>query len=246
MTQNTEYDYLCRVLLIGDSGVGKSCLSLRFAEDSYVESYITTIGVDFKFKNIEVDGKTIKMQIWDTEGQERLKAITNSYYRDAHGMMIVYDISDRVSFQHVETWIQEINTYANDKVIKMLVGNKSDLEAKRKVSTYEGQALAESHGMQFMETSARSSTNVHESFKTIAKKIKQEIMEKPSTTLTSGVTVTTFPDYVEGTITVEATTVEATTVEGTTTIRSIARTLLIFFIIIVFCYFGFKFVVALI
>ena len=98
---NSEYDYLFKLLLIGDSGVGKSCLLLRFADDTYTESYISTIGVDFKIRTIQLDGKTIKLQIWDTAGQERFRTITSSYYRGAHGIIVVYDTTDSDSFEHV-------------------------------------------------------------------------------------------------------------------------------------------------
>jgi len=125
---NTEYDYLFKLLLIGDSGVGKSCMLLRFADDTYTESYISTIGVDFKIRTISLDGKTIKLQIWDTAGQERFRTISSTYYRGAHGIIVVYDITNHESFANVKRWLTEIDKYARENVNKLLVGNKSDLD----------------------------------------------------------------------------------------------------------------------
>ena len=130
-----EYDYVFKLVLIGDSGVGKSCLLLRFADDTYTESHISTIGVDFKIRTIQLEGKTIKLQIWDTAGQERFRTITSSYYRGAHGIIVVYDTTDSETFEHVKTWLHEIDRYASENVNKLLVGNKSDLTSKRQVDT---------------------------------------------------------------------------------------------------------------
>merc|ERR1712087_389523 len=141
---------------IGDSGVGKSCLLLRFADDTYTESYISTIGVDFKIRTLDLEGKTCKLQIWDTAGQERFRTITSSYYRGAHGIIIVYDVTDKESFNNVKHWIQEIEKYAADGVKKLLVGNKCDLQSKRAVTTDEAQELADSLGIQFIKTRVAS------------------------------------------------------------------------------------------
>lgn len=136
------------MLLIGDSGVGKSCLLLRFADDTYTESYISTIGVDFKIRTIDLDGKTIKLQIWDTAGQERFRTITSSYYRGAHGIIVVYDTTDLESFNNVKQWLHEIDRYASENVNKLLVGNKSDLTSKRAVSFDQAKEFADSLGLE--------------------------------------------------------------------------------------------------
>jgi len=177
---NPEYDYLFKLLLIGDSGVGKSCLLLRFADDTYTESYISTIGVDFKIRTIELDGKTIKLQIWDTAGQERFRTITSSYYRGAHGIIVVYDVTDNESFNNVKQWLHEIDRYACENVNKLLVGNKSDLTAKRVVSTEQGKEFADSLGIEFLETSAKTAQNVEQAFLTMASQIKARMKTQPT------------------------------------------------------------------
>jgi len=174
-----EYDYLFKLLLIGDSGVGKSCLLLRFADDTYTESYISTIGVDFKIRTINLDGKCVKLQIWDTAGQERFRTITSSYYRGAHGIIVVYDVTDRETFNNVKQWLHEIERYANENVNKLLVGNKCDLETRRQVKAEMGTELAESLNIEFMETSAKSKQNVDKAFETMAAQIKARMKNQP-------------------------------------------------------------------
>ncbi|KAF2315098.1 hypothetical protein GH714_038157 [Hevea brasiliensis] len=159
---NPEYDYLFKLLLIGDSGVGKSCLLLRFADDSYLESYISTIGVDFKIRTVEQDGKTIKLQIWDTAGQERFRTITSSYYRGAHGIIVVYDVTDQESFNNVKQWLSEIDRYASENVNKLLL------------------AFADEIGIPFMETSAKNATNVEQAFMAMAAEIKNRMASQPA------------------------------------------------------------------
>jgi len=172
---NPEYDYLFKLLLIGDSGVGKSCLLLRFADDTYTESYISTIGVDFKIRTIELETKTVKLQIWDTAGQERFRTITSSYYRGAHGIIVVYDVTDQDTFSNVRQWLQEIDRYACEGVNKLLVGNKSDLEGKRGVEYNAAKEFADQLGIPFLETSAKNATNVEQAFLTMAKQIKDRM-----------------------------------------------------------------------
>lgn len=177
-----EYDYLFKLLLIGDSGVGKSCLLLRFADDTYTESYISTIGVDFKIRTIDMDGKTIKLQIWDTAGQERFRTITSSYYRGAHGIIIVYDVTDQDSFDNIKQWLSEIERYASEKVNILLVGNKSDLTSKKVVSYEAAKEFADGVKMEFLETSAKNSTNVEKAFVAMAQQIKERMAKQPLNT----------------------------------------------------------------
>ena len=130
MSTKRDYDHLFKLVLIGDTGVGKSCLLLRFADDAFTESYISTIGVDFRFRTVKVDGKTVKLQIWDTAGQERFRTITSAYYRGADGIIMVYDVTSQESFDHVSDWLTEVNRYASEGTCKLLVGNKSDMDDK--------------------------------------------------------------------------------------------------------------------
>jgi len=196
---SNDYDYLFKLLLIGDSGVGKSCLLLRFAEDSYTESYLSTIGVDFKIRTIDVDGKTIKLQIWDTAGQERFRTITAAYYRGAHGIVVVYDVTDSESFENVRMWLKEIERYAADYVEKLLIGNKSDLVAKKVVEYSIAKELADSLEIPFLETSAKDSTNVDEMFYTMTRLIQQRAERHGThggdkTGVPSGTTLTREPE----------------------------------------------------
>ncbi|KAG8651307.1 ras-related protein RABE1a isoform X1 [Manihot esculenta] len=176
-----DYDYLIKLLLIGDSGVGKSCLLLRFSDGSFTTSFITTIGIDFKIRTVELDGKRIKLQIWDTAGQERFRTITTAYYRGAMGILLVYDVTDESSFNNIRNWICNIEQHATDNVNKVLVGNKADMdESKRAVPTSNGKALADEYGIKFFETSAKTNLNVDEVFFSIAKDIKQRLAETDS------------------------------------------------------------------
>uniref|UniRef100_A0A4X2JMT1 small monomeric GTPase n=1 Tax=Vombatus ursinus TaxID=29139 RepID=A0A4X2JMT1_VOMUR len=169
------YDYLFKLLLIGDSGVGKSCLLLRFTDNTYSENCITTIGVDFKIRTIQLDGKTVKLQIWDTAGQERFSTISSSYYRGAHGVIFVYDMSNPKSYASVKRWLKEVERYAGDSANKLLVGNKSDLVSEKMVDSVEAKKFADSLGITFLETSAKNASNVEKVFLTMATEIKNRI-----------------------------------------------------------------------
>jgi len=181
MAGSRNYDFLIKLLLIGDSGVGKSCCLLRFSEDSFTPSFITTIGIDFKIRTIDLDGKRIKLQIWDTAGQERFRTITTAYYRGAMGILLVYDVTDERSFNNIQTWFQNVEQHATEGVNKILIGNKCDWEEKRVVSTERGQALANELGIPFMEVSAKANINVEEAFLLLARDIKKRIMDTSNT-----------------------------------------------------------------
>ena len=144
---------------------------IRFTDDTWSDSYVTTIGVDFKIKTLDVDGKSVKLQIWDTAGQERFRNIISSYYRGAQGIMLVYDITDLESFQNLNSWLIEIEKNASKNVYKILVGNKCDMESERKVTVEQGKDFAAQYGMKFFETSAKESTNVSDSFIAMTREI---------------------------------------------------------------------------
>ena len=156
-----------------------SCLLIRFTDDTFSDSYVTTIGVDFKIKTLDIDGKSCKLQIWDTAGQERFRNIISSYYRGAQGIMLVYDITDLESFQNLNTWLIEIEKNASKNVYKILVGNKCDMENERKVTVEQGREFAEQYGMKFFETSAKISTNVSDAFIAMTKEVMKTSGKKP-------------------------------------------------------------------
>ncbi|KAI8988740.1 small GTP-binding protein [Pilobolus umbonatus] len=176
---NTDYTYLFKLLLIGDSGVGKSCLLLRFTDDTYTESYVSTIGVDFKIKTINLDGKSCKLQIWDTAGQERFRTITSSYYRGAQGIIVVYDVTDRKSFKKVKDWLKEIDKHASNDVCRLIVGNKSDMTDERQISFTSAKKWADSIHVPILETSAKNASNVEQVFFQMAKDIQSKTSMSP-------------------------------------------------------------------
>lgn len=168
-----------KLLMIGDSGVGKTCLLLRYANDSFSPTFITTIGIDFKIKTITLDDKVIKLQIWDTAGQERFRTITTSYFRGAQGILLVYDVTDRGSFENVSNWVGQIKSHAENNISKVLIGNKSDVDDSERAVTYEeGKKLAEEYGIgTFFEASAKQNICVTEAFEAVAKDVKQRLMQ---------------------------------------------------------------------
>lgn len=178
--KQSEYDLLYKILLIGDSGAGKSCMLLRFADDSFTESYMSTIGVDFKIRTIDVDNKVVKLQIWDTAGQERFRTITSSYYRGASAIIIVYDVTNEVTFTNIKNWLLECDRYASENVVKILVGNKCDITSKRKITYDDAKQLADSVGILFFETSAKTGHNIDAVFQSLTLQlINHSLITKP-------------------------------------------------------------------
>lgn len=163
------------MLLLGNQAVGKSSLMLRFADDKFSLNMVSTTGVDFKIKEIELDGRPVVIKVWDTAGQERFKTITQSYYRGAMGIVLVYDVTDVKTFRRVEYWMKNIATYANAHVCKILVGNKCDQEDLRQVTTQEGRELAAEYKIPFIETSAKAGTNVQQVFLSLAQDILKNL-----------------------------------------------------------------------
>jgi len=161
------YDYIIKLLMIGDSSVGKSCLLLRFVDNTFTPTFITTIGIDFKIRTVEINGKKIKVQVWDTAGQERFRTITTAYYRGAHGILLVYDITNRASFNNITNWMQQLEQHATGGVSKILVGNKSDLDDSRQISFQEGKDRADEYKCCFFETSAKTGSNVDPAFRSL-------------------------------------------------------------------------------
>ncbi|GMI83414.1 ARABIDOPSIS RAB GTPASE HOMOLOG A2B, RAB GTPase homolog A2B, RAB GTPASE HOMOLOG A2B [Hibiscus trionum] len=173
-----EYDYLFKIVLIGDSGVGKSNILSRFTRNEFCLESKSTIGVEFATRTLQVEGKTVKAQIWDTAGQERYRAITSAYYRGAVGAMLVYDITKRQTFDNVLRWLRELRDHADSNIVIMMAGNKSDLKHLRSVSTEDAQGLAESEGLSFMETSALEAYNIEKAFQTVLLDIYEIIRKK--------------------------------------------------------------------
>eukprot|EP01098_Paradermamoeba_levis_P012729 TRINITY_DN562_c0_g2_i1.p1 TRINITY_DN562_c0_g2~~TRINITY_DN562_c0_g2_i1.p1 ORF type:complete len:267 (-),score=103.21 TRINITY_DN562_c0_g2_i1:214-906(-) len=173
-----EYDYLFKVVLIGDSTVGKSNLLSRFTRNEFNLESKTTIGVEFATRTITHEGKSIKAQIWDTAGQERYRAITSAYYRGALGAVIVYDITKQPTFDNIEKWMGELKDHADTSIVIMIVGNKIDMKQLRCVVPEAGQQLAEKHGAYFMETSAKDGTNVDGAFLALLKAIYGAVRDK--------------------------------------------------------------------
>jgi len=178
MGEPSNYDYLFKVVLIGDSGVGKSNLLSRFTRNEFNLESKSTIGVEFATRSINVDGKTVKAQIWDTAGQERYRAITSAYYRGAVGALLVYDIAKHATYVNVQRWLKELRDHADSNIVIMLVGNKSDLKHLRAVPTEEAKNFSTENGLSFIETSALDASNVEAAFQNILTEIYRIVSNK--------------------------------------------------------------------
>lgn len=175
------YDVSSKVMLIGDSGVGKTCLLVRFKDGAFLSgSFISTVGIDFRNKVVDVEGTKVKLQIWDTAGQERFRSITRAYYRDANALLLLYDVSNKASFDNIRAWLGEINEYAQEDVVIMLLGNKADMTSERVIRTEDGERLANEYNVAFMETSAKTGMNVDLAFMAVAKDLKMKKTRKPT------------------------------------------------------------------
>ena len=171
LSKSKQFDYTFKIVMIGDSGVGKSCILLRFADDKFNENFYATIGVDFRFKNVMVDDKSVKLQIWDTAGQERFKTITSAYYRGADGIIIVYDITDRNSFAHIKDWLDDVNKYTDDNPLKIIVGNKIDLIKDKQINNNDMKTMTAQTGIEIIECSAKDSIKINELMEIMTKKL---------------------------------------------------------------------------
>ena len=172
---NFPYEYIFKYIIIGDMGVGKSCLLHQFTEKKFIPDSAHTIGVEFGTRIIEVSQKKIKLQIWDTAGQERFRSVTRSYYRGAAGALLVYDTTRRGTYNHLASWLADAKNLTNPNTVLMLIGNKIDLEDQRDVTFEEANNFAKENGLIFLEASAKTGENVEEAFLKTAKLIFQSV-----------------------------------------------------------------------
>ena len=172
---NTGMDCVYKVLLLGDSTVGKTCILLKYTDKIFQETHMMTIGLDYRLKTMTLQsGKEVKLQIWDTAGQDRFRSITKNYYKGSHGIILIYDVTSLKTFENVKSWVSQIHEEIYDKVVIYLVGNKIDMDDERKVKTEEVQKLAEELGVPFVETSAKSGENIDNIFSDITERIDKE------------------------------------------------------------------------
>jgi len=174
-------DLVLKIILVGDSGVGKSCLLKSFMGDPFKGDYTSTIGVDFEIKPVVIENKTVNLQIWDTAGQERFRTITTSYYRSADAILLVFDLTDDKTFRNLEAWMEDVRLYAQRNVEIMLIGNKVDLQQERIVEYKEAKAYADKNNFQYLETSAKKKMNVDKAFHKLAQSVvsSKQLQKKP-------------------------------------------------------------------
>ena len=172
MESSNDSELVFKILLLGDSEVGKSCFLMRYSENVFIENYITTIGLDYKLKTVKLDsGKSIKVQLWDTAGQDKYRTIAKNYYKGSHGILLLYDITKQSSFDNIREWVRDIKEEVSEKAIIFLIGNKIDMDEQRKITKEKGEELAEEYKIPFFEASAKSGENVDEVFKALYNKI---------------------------------------------------------------------------
>lgn len=178
-SNDQQIDYMFKILIIGNSSVGKTSFLFRYADNSFTSAFVSTVGIDFKVKTVAQRDKKIKLQIWDTAGQERYRTITTAYYRGAIGFILMYDITNEESFNSVQDWVTQIKTHSWDNAQVILVGNKSDMEAERVVTYQRGKQLADQLGLEFFETSALANINVEDVFVRLVDIICDKMADSP-------------------------------------------------------------------
>ena len=167
-----QKEFIYKILLLGDSSVGKTCFLMRYTDNTFQDIHMSTIGLDYKLKNVQLEnGKMVKIQVWDTAGQDRFRSITKNYYKGAHGIILIYDITENKSFENVKNWMNQIKEEVPDKVTIVLVGNKKDDEEHRKVTTEQGESMAKEFGVMFFECSAKTGENIDGIFNDLVKKV---------------------------------------------------------------------------
>ncbi|KAL4481620.1 hypothetical protein ABPG74_007709 [Tetrahymena malaccensis] len=181
MQSKQDYDTLIKLLILGDSGVGKTCFLVNYCKKPFTRMHLPTIGIDYEHKYEDVDGKRVKLQIWDTAGQERFKTITQNYYKGSMGIILAYSVTDPNTFKNIADWMKQINERADPSVQIVIIATKIDMKDQRKVSTQEGEELAKKYGVKFFETSALEGTNVIEVFKYISHQALQFMQKFPTT-----------------------------------------------------------------
>ena len=167
-----QKEFIYKILLLGDSSVGKTCFLMRYTDNTFQDIHMSTIGLDYKLKNVQLeDGKMVKIQVWDTAGQDRFRSITKNYYKGAHGIILIYDVTENKSFENVKNWMNQIKEEVSNRVTIVLVGNKIDDEENRKITTEQGESMAKEFDIMFFECSAKTGENIDGIFNNLVKKV---------------------------------------------------------------------------